>query len=45
LEEIIALIVDDNEGREINNLNLPNGFHAKLSVLQNLHLGMSQEEI
>mmetsp|Transcript_25535 Transcript_25535/g.64791 ORF Transcript_25535/g.64791 Transcript_25535/m.64791 type:complete len:514 (-) Transcript_25535:434-1975(-) len=37
-EEVIALVIHHNESREILNLNLPDGLHAKLGVLQHLHL-------
>ena len=32
LEKIIALVVDDNECREILDLNLPDRFHAELGI-------------
>src|SRR5579883_1069289 len=36
LEEVIALVVDDNEGGKILNLDFPDRFHAKLWVFQKL---------
>ena len=37
-EKIVALVVDDDEGREILHLDLPHGFHAELWVLEHLDL-------
>ena len=37
LEEIVALVVDQNEGWEILNLNLPNGLHTEFGVLNALN--------
>src|SRR5690606_10782463 len=32
-EEVVALVVDDDEGREVLDLDLPHRFHAQLGVL------------
>src|SRR5208283_5815921 len=37
-EEVVALVVDKDEGREFPHLDLPHGLHAELGVLQHLHL-------
>ena len=37
-EEVVALVIDHDKGREVLDLNLPNGLHAQLRVLQNLDL-------
>ncbi len=38
LEEVIALVVDHDKGREVFDLDLPDGFHAELGIFQNLDL-------
>jgi hypothetical protein len=38
LEEIIALVVDDDEGREILDFNLPDRFHTEFGIFVNLDL-------
>src|SRR5712672_1722163 len=38
LEEIVALVVDHDEGREILHLDLPDRLHAKLGILHRLDL-------
>src|SRR5215475_9354366 len=38
-EEVIALVVDHDECREVPYLDPPDRFHAKLRVLQDLDLG------
>ena len=38
IEEIIALVIGDDEGREIFNLDPPDRFHAKFGIFQNLDL-------
>src|SRR5262245_43189949 len=38
LEEIIALVVDDDEGRKILHLDAPDRLHAELRVLEHLDL-------
>src|SRR5258707_10277460 len=38
LEEIIALVVDDDEGREIHHLDAPDRFHAELGIFHHLDL-------
>ena len=35
-EEVVALVVDDDEGREVLDLDLPDRLHAELGVLQHL---------
>ena len=37
-EEVVALVVDDDEGREVLDLDLPDRLHAELGVLQHLDL-------
>src|SRR6266540_3229109 len=37
--EVVALVVDHDEGWEVDHLDAPDGFHAQLRVLQHLHLG------
>src|SRR6476469_6974735 len=37
-EEIIALVVDDDEGRKILDLDAPDRFHAEFGILHNLDL-------
>src|SRR5260221_13543061 len=32
LEEIVALVVDDDEGREIHDLDAPDRFHAEFGI-------------
>ena len=36
LEEIVALIVNQDKGREVLNFNLPDGLQAKLGILDAL---------
>ena len=36
LEEVIALVIDEDECWEVLNLNLPDSFHAELWVLNTL---------
>src|SRR5258708_3365172 len=38
LEEVVALVVDDDERREVLDLDLPDGLHAELLVLDDLDL-------
>src|SRR3954470_11978688 len=38
LEEIIALVVDDDEGRKIHDLDAPDRFHAELGIFHHLDL-------
>src|ERR1700704_6906522 len=38
LEEIIALVVDDDEGREILDLDAPDRFHAEFGIFHDLDL-------
>ncbi len=38
-EEVVALVVDDDEGREVVHLDLPHGLHAELGILEYLDLG------
>ena len=38
-EEVVALVVDDDEGREVLDLDPPDRLHAELGVLQHLDLG------
>src|SRR6202042_2423462 len=38
LEEIIALVVDDDEGREIHHLDAPDRFHAEFGIFHYLDL-------
>lgn len=33
LKEVVSLIIHQQEGREVNNLNLPDSFHTQLRVL------------
>ena len=33
LEEIVALVIDEDECREVLDLNFPNGLHAKFGIL------------
>lgn len=37
LEEVVAFVIDENEGWEVLNLNLPNGFHSEFGVLNALN--------
>src|SRR5690606_36153071 len=37
-EEVVALVVDDDEGGEVLDLDAPDRFHAQLGVLQDLDL-------
>ena len=36
LEEVVALVVDDDERREVDDLDLPHRLHAELGVLEHL---------
>ena len=36
LEEVVALVIDEDEGGEVLDLNLPDGFHAELGILHAL---------
>src|SRR3954463_10417390 len=38
LEEVIALVVDDDEGREIHHLDAPDRFHAEFGIFHHLDL-------
>src|ERR1700712_739078 len=38
LEEIIALVVDDDEGRKILDLDAPDRFHAEFGIFHHLDL-------
>src|ERR1043166_3631471 len=38
LEEIVALVVDDDEGREIHDLDAPDRFHAEFGIFDHLDL-------
>lgn len=38
-EEVIALVVDDDEGGEVFDVDLPDGFHAEFWVLEDVNLG------
>ena len=35
-EEVITLVINEDEGREVDNLNLPDGFHSDLRELNTL---------
>src|SRR5438105_3179224 len=37
-EEVVALVVDDDEGREVDDLDLPHCLHAELGILVHLDL-------
>src|SRR3981081_3664446 len=37
-EKIVALVVGDDEGREVLDLDAPDRFHAELGILQHLDL-------
>jgi len=37
-EEVVALVVGDDEGREVLDLDAPDRLHAELGILQRLHL-------
>ncbi len=37
LEEIVSFIVNEDEGREVLNFDLPDGLHAKLGILNALN--------
>ena len=37
-EEVVALVVDDDEGREIDHLDTPDRFHAELGIFDDLDL-------
>jgi len=34
--EVVALVVDDDEGGEVLDLDLPHGFHAQLGIVEHL---------
>ena len=36
LEEVIALVIDEDEGGEVLDLNLPDGFHTQFGILHTL---------
>src|SRR3954469_2537658 len=38
LEEVVALVVDDDEGREIHHLDAPDRFHAEFGIFHHLDL-------
>src|SRR6266403_88985 len=38
LEEVVALVVDDDEGREILDLDAPDRFHAEFGIFDDLDL-------
>ena len=38
IEEVVALVVDEEEGGEVDNVNLPDGFHAQFRIFQALDL-------
>src|SRR6476661_10697006 len=38
LEEVVALVVDDDEGRKILDLDAPDRFHAELGIFDHLDL-------
>src|SRR6185437_8234329 len=38
LEKVVALVVDDDEGGEIDHLDAPDRLHAELGVLEHLDL-------
>src|ERR1700730_7234020 len=38
LEEVVALVVDDDEGRKIHDLDAPDRFHAELGIFDDLDL-------
>src|SRR4051812_13837329 len=38
LEEVVALVVDDDERREVNDLDAPDRFHAELGIFEHLDL-------
>src|SRR5262245_49692339 len=38
LEEIVALVIHQDERREIDHLNFPDRFHAEFGVFQNFNL-------
>ena len=37
-EEVVALVVDDNKGREIFDFDLPDGLHPEFRIFEHLHL-------
>ncbi len=37
LEEVVAFVVDYNEGGEVLDLDLPDGLHAEFGILQHLY--------
>ena len=38
IEEVVSLVIDEEEGGEVDDIDLPDGFHSELGVLQALHL-------
>src|SRR6202041_1833726 len=38
LEEVVALVIDDDEGREILDLDAPDRFHAEFGIFHHLDL-------
>lgn len=38
LEEVVALVIYENEGGEVDDLDLPDGFHTELGILDTLDL-------
>ena len=38
IEEVVALVIDEEEGGEVNNVNLPDSFHAQFRIFQTLDL-------
>src|SRR5262249_43360035 len=38
LEEVVALVIDDDEGREIHDLDAPDRFHAEFGIFKHLDL-------
>lgn len=41
-EEVLSLSIDDDEGREVFDVDLPDGLHSQLGVLQDLHLTVTK---
>src|SRR5580704_10820014 len=37
-EEVVALVVDDDEGREVDHVDLPHGLHAELGEREHVDL-------
>ena len=31
-EEVVALVIDEDEGREVNDIDFPDGFHAEFRI-------------